>query len=290
MDGNFLEAIDRIVLFSFQAFLNTICGGKVHIFSCSVYLKCHIQYFDIFWLPFFLCDALAYSWLSWVSHGISFSSVSSSLSPSHIPVVPTMKRYKSLKLHQVDREDGHPWKLSSSLPIDNIELPSFSSWKKAKRSHRTAAPNILENWREKSLPPSILVLSQFLVYFMSIWYKTAKRISYWLVTLSKSIFQECGSVTHDNRPQRAHYTNSNSNVTGKPKIRPIHHSCSPLWTSMDHRLIPKQQPIKWPYKLWSTFHSLTVEILDLLACSPILKRTHCDPPLPPKILFLHSCC
>ena len=144
------------MLFSFQAFLNTICGGKVHIFSCSVYLKCHIQYFDIFWLPFFLCDALAYSWLSWVSHGIS-SSVSSSLSPSHIPVVPTMKRYKSLKLHQVDREDGHPWKLSSSLPIDNIELPSFSSWKKAKRSHRTAAPNILENWREAS-PKSIFGL------------------------------------------------------------------------------------------------------------------------------------
>ena len=153
------------------------------------------------------------------SHMASASAALALLSPSHIPVVPTMKRYKSLKLHQVDREDGHPWKLSSSLPIDNIELPSFSSWKKAKRSHRTAAPNILENWREASLPPSILVLSQFLVYFMSIWYKTAKRISYWLVTLSKSIFQECGSVTHDNRPQRAHYTNSNSNVTGKPKIR-----------------------------------------------------------------------
>ena len=174
-------------------------------------------------------------------------------------------------------------------PLIILSCRASAAEKKAKRSHRTAAPNILENWREKSLPPSILVLSQFLVYFMSIWYKTAKRISYWLVTLSKSIFQECGSVTHDNRPQRAHYTNSNSNVTGKPKIRPIHHS-SPLWTSMDHRLIPKQQPIKWPYKLWSTFHSLTVEILDLLACSPILKRTHCDPPLPPKILFLHSCC
>ena len=199
------------------------------------------------------------------SHMASASAALALLSPSHIPVVPTMKRYKSLKLHQVDREDGHPWKLSSSLPIDNIELPSFSSWKKAKRSHRTAAPNILENWT-----PSILVLSQFLVYFMSIWYKTAKRISYWLVTLSKSIFQECGSVTHDNRPQRAHYTNSNSNVTGKPKIRPIHHSCSPLWTSMDHRLIPKQQPIKWPYKLWSTFHSLTVDPRSsgLLACFP----------------------
>ena len=31
-----------------------------------------------------------------------------------------MKRYKSLKLHQVDREDGHPWKLLYPA-IDNIE-------------------------------------------------------------------------------------------------------------------------------------------------------------------------
>ena len=116
--------------------------------------------YPIFWhflasLLSLWCSRLFLVVLAWVSHGIS-SSVSSSLSPSHIPVVPTMKRYKSLKLHQVDREDGHPWKLSSSLPIDNIELPSFSSWKKAKRSHRTAAPNILEkpspfNYRPKSI-------------------------------------------------------------------------------------------------------------------------------------------
>ena len=85
------------------------------------------------------------------SHMASASAALALLSRLH--TYHTMKRYKSLKLHQVDREDGHPWKLSSSLPIDNIELPSFSSWKKAKRSHRTAAPNILENWREKQAFP-----------------------------------------------------------------------------------------------------------------------------------------
>ena len=65
------------------------------------------------------------------------------LSPSHIPVVPTMKRYKSLKLHQVDREDGHPWKLSSLLyPLIILSCRASAAEKKLK-DH--IAPNILEN-------------------------------------------------------------------------------------------------------------------------------------------------
>ena len=153
---------------------------KVHIFSCIFEMS-----YPIFW--HFLAASLSLSsWLSWVSHGIS---VSSSLSPSHIPVVPTMKRYKSLKLHQVDREDGHPWKLSSLLyPL--IILSRAAAEKKLKDHIHTPSWKIARK----------LESSQFLVYFMSIWYKTTKRISYWLVTSlwSKTyFFQECDSVTHD---------------------------------------------------------------------------------------------
>lgn len=155
----------KIVLFMHE-FLKRKCFILMQCYLCwkkfisfPVYLKCHIQYFDIFWRL-----ASLSSWLSWVSHGIS---VSSSLSPSHIPVVPTMKRYKSLKLHQVDREDGHPWKLSSLLyPL--IILSRAAAEKKLKDHIHTPSWKIARK----------LESSQFLVYFMSIWYKTTKRISY----------------------------------------------------------------------------------------------------------------